>query len=300
MGTSLTAGQASLLRRFTRNVVIAYDGDDAGRAATLRAAQVLLSAGLSVAALDLQGEKDPDSLVQKHGTDRFLEILAKASDIFDFALAEWAADSSQLSGREKSERVERFMPLLSAVTDQVVRNEAAQRIADAFRLEFESVWSKVRGRAATGGTPERQLSAPQSSGEKFVLIAALQGRLTPDQAGRLREEFFEDPACRSLFAKVKEAVLNGQPIDFTEVATHLRGEAELTLLSELSLTEDIEDQTLRRLDENLRPMERAYLDRRKQQIQRAIVDAEKEGDLRLVDQLVTEKMEISRMLSSLK
>ncbi|HEX7706754.1 MAG TPA: DNA primase [Thermoanaerobaculia bacterium] len=300
MGTSLTAGQASLLRRFTRNVVIAYDGDDAGRAATLRAAQVLLSAGLNVAALDLQGEKDPDSLVQKHGTDRFLEILAKASDIFDFALAEWAADAAQLSGREKSERVERFMPLLSAVTDQVVRNEAAQRIADAFRLEFESVWSKVRGRAVSGGTPERQLSAPQSTGEKFVLIAALQGRLTPEQAGRLQEEFFEDPACRNLFATVKEEVLHGQPIDFAEVATHLRGEAELTLLSELSLTEDIEDQTLRRLDENLRPMERAYLDRRKQQIQRAIVDAEKEGDVRLIDQLVTEKMEISRMLSSLK
>jgi DNA primase len=46
MGTSLTSGQASLLRRFTTRVVIAYDGDDAGRAATLRAAPVLLAAGL--------------------------------------------------------------------------------------------------------------------------------------------------------------------------------------------------------------------------------------------------------------
>src|SRR5215212_3956320 len=57
MGTSLTTGQASLLRRFTRKVVLAYDGDNAGRAATLRAAPILLSAGLHVEALDLQGEK---------------------------------------------------------------------------------------------------------------------------------------------------------------------------------------------------------------------------------------------------
>jgi DNA primase len=75
------------LRRFTRNVVIAYDGDDAGRAATLRAAQVLLAAGLNVSALDLQGEKDPDSLVQKHGADKFLDVLSHALDIFEFGSA---------------------------------------------------------------------------------------------------------------------------------------------------------------------------------------------------------------------
>src|SRR4029077_13959788 len=91
------------LPRHTTRVVIAYDGDDAGRAATLRAAPVLLSAGLTVSALDLQGEKDPDSLVQKHGGDRFLEPLGNATDIFDFALKEWAGDVSQLTGREKSE-----------------------------------------------------------------------------------------------------------------------------------------------------------------------------------------------------
>src|SRR5256714_7147414 len=172
MGTSLTSGQASLLRRFCTKVVIAYDGDDAGRNATLRAAPVLLSAGLTVSALDLQGEKDPDSLVQKHGPDRFLEILGNATDIFEFALREWAGDVTRLSGREKSQRVEAFVPLLGAVVDPVVRNDAAQRIADAFRLEFETVWSRVRGRA--GSKPaERQPSAQLSNPAKLILRAAL-------------------------------------------------------------------------------------------------------------------------------
>jgi DNA primase len=302
MGTSLTAGQASLMRRFTRNVVIAYDGDNAGRAATLRAAQVLLAAGLNVSALDLQGEKDPDSLVQKHGTDKFLEVLSSATDIFEFGLREWAADSAQLTGREKSERVEQFMPLLSAVTDPVVRNEAAQRIADAFRLEFETVWSRVRGKASLmqQQAPERQTRVPLGSGEKFVLTAAVQGRLTRDQIARLSEELFEDPACKTVFSIMKSDLAAGQPIDFEKVQTHLRGDAEQTLLSELSLTEDIDDRILERLDENLRPMERGFLDRRKQQIQRDIVEAERNGDTRRVEELVTQKMELTRMLSSLK
>jgi DNA primase len=298
MGTSLTAGQASLLRRFTRRVVLAYDGDNAGRAATLRAAPILLAAGLHVECLDLQGEKDPDSLVQARGVDGFLEVLSSAIDVFEFGLREWAHDASQLGGREKSERVEQFMPLLSAVTDPVVRNEAAQRIADAFRLEFETVWSRVRGKASTGAQADRQLVAPQTTGEKFVLIAALQGRLSAEQIGRLREDYFEEPACKTVFSIIKSDLSAGQPIDFGEVATHLKGEAELTLLSELSLTEDIDDRSLQRIEENLLPMERKFLSRRMQQIQRQIIEAG--TDAERVAELDQEKLQLSRMLHSLK
>jgi hypothetical protein len=181
-----------------------------------------------------------------------------------------------------------------------VRNEAAQRIADAFHLEFETVWSRVRGKVTANPAQDRQKRLPPPTGEKFVLLAALQGRLTEEQRARLREEFFEDAGCKTLFAIMKNNLLAGQAIDFAEVGTHLRGEAELTLLSELSLTEDIEDRALERLEENLLPMERGYIDRRKQQIQRDIVEADKNGDLARVDQLVMEKMELSRISNTLK
>ena len=300
MGTSLTSGQAAVLRRFADVVVIAYDGDDAGRNATLRAAPVLLAAGLSVAALDLRGEKDPDSVVQKYGVDRFLELLGNASDIFEFGLREWASDVAKLSGREKSERVEQFIPLLTAVNDPVVRNDAAQRIADAFRLEFETVWSRVRGRSGGAQRAERQPTAPGSTGEKTILAAALQGKLSESFTLRLREEYFEEPACKTLFSIIKTDLSAGNPIDFSAIATELKGEAELTLLSELTLRDDLDDRTIDNLDENLRPMEKRWVDRRKQEIQRDIMEAERLGDLRRVDQLVAEKMELSRMSSTMK
>ena len=293
MGTSLTSGQASLLRRFTRRVVICYDGDDAGRNATLRAAPVLLSAGLHVEVLDLMGEKDPDTLVQKHGVDRFLELLGNATDIFAFGLKEWGTDVSKLSGREKSERVEHFVPLLSAVTDPVVRNDAAQRIADAFRLEFDVVWSRVRGKAQAAVT-DRQVSAPTASAEKVILAAVIQGKLPADVADRVHEDLFEDPACRTVFSIIKSELGTGQPIDFGAVQTHLKGEAELTLLSELTLRDDVDDQTLQRIDENLRPLEKSYLERRKLQIHQEIMEAERSGDRDRLSELMAEKIRISR------
>jgi replicative DNA helicase len=140
--------------------------------------------------------------------------------------------------------------------------------------------------------------APQSTGEKFVLTAAIQGRLTAEQLERLREDYFEDAANKTIFSIIKNDLSAGQPIDFGQVATHLRGEAELTLLSELSLTEDIDDRSLQRIDENLLPMERTYLSRRMQQIQRQIIDAGND-DERLAE-LYQEKTQLSRMLHSLK
>lgn len=299
MGTSLTSGQASLLRRFTTRVVIAYDGDDAGRNATLRAAPILLAAGLSVSALDLQGEKDPDSLVQKHGSDRFLEVLGNATDIFEFALREWAGDVANLTGREKSERVEAFVPLLTAVADPVVRNDAAQRIADAFRLEFDVVWSRVRGRATSQPVlKEKTRSIP--SGEKFVLIATIQGRMADDKLRLINADFFVDPACKSLFSLIKAEISAGHPIDYSQIATHLRGESELTLLSEVTLSEDLDDAALTRLDQVLVPMQKSYIERRTQDIQREVVEADRVGDSERRALLDREKLDLVRMLSTLK
>ena len=298
MGTSLTAGQASLLRRFTRRVVIAYDGDEAGRNATLRAAPVLLAAGHDVAALDLMGEKDPDSLIQKHGVDRFLELLGNASDIFTFALKQWATDINQLSGREKSERVDRFVDLLNAVNDLVVRNDAAQRIADALRLDFDSVWSRVKGKAQAS-IAERQVSAPAASGEKTILIAAIQGRLPEGTIPRLKDDFFADPACKTLFSIIKTDLAAGNPIDFAEVQTHLRGEAELTLLSELTLSEDVDERVIQSLDEYLRPMERQAIERRKLEIQREVAEAAKRGDDARIEELDMEKLRLAKRADQL-
>ncbi|HYM60345.1 MAG TPA: hypothetical protein VEZ11_05575, partial [Thermoanaerobaculia bacterium] len=114
------------------------------------------------------------------------------------------------------------------------------------------------------------------------------------------EELFDDPACRIIFSTIKSDLFSGNPIDFAEIATHLRGETEITLLSELTLSEDLDDRTLLRIDEIIGPIERNYLDRRLQQLQSDIAEAGRAGDLQREDMLMKEKLELKRMLSSLK
>ena len=91
----------------------------------------------------------------------------------------------------------------------------------------------------------------------------------------------------------------GNPIDFAGIATHLRGEAELTLLSELSLSEDVDNRIIEKVDEWLGPLERQYIDRRKLEIQREIAEAVKRGDDATIDQLDAEKLRLSRRSNQL-
>ena len=181
---------------------------------------------------------------------------------------------------------------------KVVRNDAAQRIADGFHLEFETVWSKVRGKAA--GPVERQVVRAVPSGEECVLTALVQGRLGRDKVEGIKEGFFSDPACRTLFSITKAAISAGQPIDYSQIATHLRGEAELTLLSEVTLTDDLDESAVARLDEVLIPMQKGYIERRTQEIQRELVEAERSADDDRVNRLYSERRDLLRMLSTLK
>ncbi|MGH9456064.1 MAG: DnaB-like helicase N-terminal domain-containing protein, partial [Thermoanaerobaculia bacterium] len=179
----------------------------------------------------------------------------------------------------------------------------AQRVADRLGLEFSSVWARVRagGGDPAGGTRERAVAAPISSGEKQALRALLHASDPGELIGILREEYFDDPDCRSIFRVARERISSGQPLDFSEIATDLRGESELTRLSELALAPDEkDDDSPKSLGETARLMERRYLDRRLREITTEIRTVREAGDLDRERALDDEKMQLSRRLHALK
>ena len=86
LGTAFTSGQASLLRRYTENVILAYDSDGAGTKAALRAIGILRDAGLTGKILHLEPYKDPDEFMKHMGKEAFEERIASAEDSFSFEL----------------------------------------------------------------------------------------------------------------------------------------------------------------------------------------------------------------------
>lgn len=86
LGTAFTSGQASLIRRYAENVILAYDSDSAGVKAALRAIGILRDAGLTGRILHLEPYKDPDEFMKNLGREAFEERIAKAEDSFSFEM----------------------------------------------------------------------------------------------------------------------------------------------------------------------------------------------------------------------
>ena len=84
LGTALTSGHASLLKRYTSEVLLLYDSDEAGVRAALRGIPILREAGVNSRVVDLKPYKDPDEFIRNLGPEAFEERLSKASDSFMF------------------------------------------------------------------------------------------------------------------------------------------------------------------------------------------------------------------------
>ncbi|MBI2213149.1 MAG: DNA primase [Acidobacteria bacterium] len=290
MGTSLTSGQASLIARYTKRCVVCYDGDDAGRNATLKAAPVLLAAGLHVEVFNVGRGHDPDTFIREFGVDRFIEEISNSRPLIDFALEAWAPDVAAMSSAAKDEKLAALAPILSAMSG-VSRNDAAQKTADWLRLRFDTVWDRVKG-PSSAIAPSRQgaSSSRNTSGEKHLLAAVLRESVPAELLAQLREEYFGDPLCRAIFHAWCEMRREGG-IDFNELGTRLRGEDETALVAELVHWPEV---LPNQLEQIVGPMERSWIESRLDELQRRIQAAEEP-----LDPLLVEKMSLTRTLKEL-
>ena len=161
-GTALTPDHARRLRRYTRDVVLLFDGDEAGRRAAERSLPILASEGMRVRAAFLPDGQDPDTLLDSQGEAALRECIEDATPLLDRliddrlgmrALHEWeAADVSQTFG-----------PLIAAVPDRIERAAYVRRIATRIGLDATTVGRALQ--TQNDGRPARSENAekPQSS-----------------------------------------------------------------------------------------------------------------------------------------
>lgn len=143
-GTALTQEQARLLFRFTRNVILVYDGDSAGLAAALRGMDVLVEQGLSVQVVALSGGEDPDSYLKKFGADSFGEQLAQAKNMVDFHMDYRRKSGQYKNARQKADMVNDLLESLSKIKDPVERNILIHEMAEKVGVTEAVVMEQLR------------------------------------------------------------------------------------------------------------------------------------------------------------
>jgi len=146
-GTSLTEPQVKLLNRFTRRIIVNYDPDTAGQAATERSLAILLERGAEVRVLALPGGKDPDSFIRSEGAAAYTKLLNEAPPYVDYLISR-ARKMDMSTAEGKLRAVNFLMPYVQRIPDRILRSEWATRIAQQLRIEEPVLRESMRKAAS--------------------------------------------------------------------------------------------------------------------------------------------------------
>ena len=168
LGTALTSGHASLLKRYTQEVLLLYDSDEAGVRAALRAIPILREAGVNSRVVNLRPYKDPDEFIRNLGAEAFEERLEQASDSFMFRVSIAESEFPMEEPQGQNRFFERCAEMLLELKDELERNLYIEAIVKKYRGQYGISVEDLRKRVNTlalKGTPAERRIQPKKSQE---------------------------------------------------------------------------------------------------------------------------------------
>ncbi len=304
MGTALTEEQTRLLSRFSSDVVVGYDGDEAGEQAFQRALPLLLSQGLTVRRARFGKDQDPDSLRTSAGPEAVFEAVTQAEDAVLMELERLIPPAVHQDPRLQARAGKQVSELLLSVRDSILRYSYSRKAADRLGVPVEILLRRRVG-GKTDPEPERPSQESQtgpklvrSLEEQALQLLLVGGEELPPPGDLPAAEVFLIPECRNIYRAfcdlyrggggrrpAAREVLASVPLDSQEVDQMAR------LLLEGSIAEEATG-----LSVALGQLNRRWLQQCVRALSSQISEAQRAGDEGRLRTLLEEKTALSRAL----
>lgn len=223
LGTALTTQHASLLKRYTDEVILTYDSDGAGIKAALRAIPMLKAAGISTRVLHMNPYKDPDEFIKTLGPEAFQERMDQAENSFLFEISILERDFDMHDPEGKTGFYQAAARKLMEFDQELERENYIQAVAERYQISFDSLRKMVNREAMRGAVPRREreeVVRPQKKREKEdgkktsqrLLLTWLieQKGLYEKISAYISPEDFTDPLYREVAEKLFEQLKTGE------------------------------------------------------------------------------------------
>ena len=151
LGTALTAGHASLIKRYVNEVYLTYDSDEAGTKAALRALPILREVGITARIIRMEPYKDPDEFIKNLGAEAFEERIQKARNGFMFSLEVLQKNYDMTSPEGKTEFMKEAARRLAEFDEEIERNNYIEAVASAYHVGYEDLRKLVSRTAVQTG-----------------------------------------------------------------------------------------------------------------------------------------------------
>ena len=149
LGTALTENQARLIKRYTKNVILSYDADQAGRKAAMRGIDVLSGQDCKVKVLHVTDGKDPDEFIKQHGRDAFLALTEKALPMIDYKLDSLKQNINLGSEEGKIDFMKKAAGILKTLSP-IEADIYIKKLAKELKIAEGAIRMEILGNNSTG------------------------------------------------------------------------------------------------------------------------------------------------------
>ncbi|PIW37240.1 MAG: DNA primase [Candidatus Kerfeldbacteria bacterium CG15_BIG_FIL_POST_REV_8_21_14_020_45_12] len=304
-GTALTEEQIRLLKRFSNNVILAFDADAAGLSAAWRGMQLAIQQGMNIKVMNLPQGSDPDELIRQDA-QHFRKLAVEAKPFMEYAFDTVLAPLDLMNVQHKKKAASELLPMISLFPDKIEQTHYLQRLATLLHVDEQILRDTInRGRKKTTKLrpktvvqePITQPVAPKNPknealSERLMALLSLEIQNFPVLLQRLHVDSLEVPHLREVYKYLEsqynqsgsiernQLVFSNEKLLLTWQTLELIGEE---LYSQLSLQER-QQELLALLDR----LERDRIKRRLQDLSTALSSAEASHDNGAIERLSTE------------
>lgn len=157
LGTALTEAQGRLLRRSCEKVIIGYDADGAGQAATLRGLEILQNLGCDIRILQIEGAKDPDEFVVKYGPERFQMYVNKAISLVEFKVKMLKKSLDLDNVNDKIKFLNEVAKIVAKVENSMEREVYVDKISLEYKVSKDAIYAEINKLLYANSRTEQKL-----------------------------------------------------------------------------------------------------------------------------------------------
>jgi len=206
-GTALGINHANQIRKFASKVYLAYDGDDAGVNATLRAGYVLFQAGVEPLVIPMPNDKDPDDWVREEGVSAFQEAMGSSMSLLLFHLQK--KDVKNLSATDRSRTVKEILKEISLINDGIIRDDLLKSLSQELQLDEVEVFrlfnsqtgmKRVRADSEQSNTKDQPFTNTMQKAQLEIIraIAFNFDEVYPSMKNIIDFQIFDEPILQKI------------------------------------------------------------------------------------------------------
>jgi len=289
LGTALTSDQIRRLKGYTKNVVVLFDPDDAGREAALKSFPLFLNEGISAKVVVLPEGEDPDSFVNKHGSDAFKKLLKRAAPIFDFYLDQTLANMGH-GVDEQIKALSEVLPVFMDLGQGATRFLYVHRFAEKSGINEAIVWEELRHHSNASQLKSRfsETQDPRKYGSDLQFFNLLLHY--PEKIDTFRDQEWElivsDPEIIAIIKVIMEKFPSEGNLDRIEEfldSPVAKEQLRVSLMSEPFYSEGSVSQAVSEFEKKIAKIK----------VSQSIRKASAEGDMEMVNRLIRKKQDLN-------